>query len=443
MRIVSFRRHSIALGFAALLLASAGRSDVAPSDAQLAGSLDRATVLRAALARNPGARVYEERARAMRTAARAEGGLPPPELMGQVWQVPFSRPAALDSQMIMIGVTQSFPAPGSLSARERAAEAEAGKEEAMAADRARMIVRDAGHAFASYEEASSKHRIDRAQLELARHLLDVARARHAGGGSLGDVARADVEVSRVEADLVTDATRVVSARSQLNALLDRAPEAPLGQPAEAEPMVPAPDVPTLLAKARATRPELKQVEAEREARRFAQKAAENEATWPSFSVGALYFPPTVAMPEHGYGASLSMSLPWLWGAARNRAQAERELVRAASTNVDATRIPLDAEVVVAEANARSAASRFQVLRDRALPASQRSLEVAQAGYESGRTDFMTVLDARRSVVDVENEIVMARATLAHALTDLEAAVGADIPLRPLADQATAGGSHAR
>jgi outer membrane protein TolC len=88
-------------------------------------------------------------------------------------------------------------------------------------------------------------------------------------------------------------------------------------------------------------------------------------------------------------------------------------------------------VAIAEAKARTAAHRLQVLRDRALPASRRSFDVAEAGFESGRTDLMTVLDTRRSVVDVERDIVMARSDLDHALTDLETAVGIEIAVRPL------------
>ena len=401
------------------------------SNAQLAEPLDRRTALRAALERNLAVRVSEQRARGMRASAKAEGGLPPPELMGQVWQVPFSNPLALNSQMIMVGLTQNFPAPGVLAAREQSMAAQANQEEAMGGDRARMILREAGHAYSDYQESSGKHRIHRGHLLITRHLFDVAEARHATGGSLIDVTRAQVELSRVEADVVTDATLMESARSHLNALLARDADAPLGPPVEVEPMIPSWDVPTLVAKARDSRPEFKQALAERESREYAVKAAEREATWPSFSVGALYFPPTTAMPEHSYGASLSMSLPWLWGAAGDRKEAAREFARAASTGVSAARIPIDAEVVTAESKARSAAYRLQVLRDRTLPASRRSFDVAQSGFESGRIDLMTVLDARRSVVDVEHEIVMARSDLDHALTDLEAAVGTEIPLRPL------------
>jgi outer membrane protein TolC len=333
--------------------------------------------------------------------------------------------------MIMVGLTQTFPAPGVLAAREQSMAAQANQEEAMAGDRARTILREAGNAFSDYQESTARHRVHGAHLRIARHLFDVAEARHASGGSLTDVMRTQVELSRIEADVVTDATLIESARAHLNALLGREPGASLGAPLASEPMIPAWDVATLVTKARASRPELKQAEAEREAKEYAVKAAEREATWPSFTVGALYFPPTDAVPQHGYGGLLSMSLPWLWGAAAHRKHAEREMLGAARTNVDAARIPIDAEVVTAEARARSAAYRLQVLRDRTLPASQRSLEIAQAGFETGRTDLMTVLDARRLVVDVESDVVMARTDLDHALTDLEAAVGTEIPLRPL------------
>jgi outer membrane protein TolC len=102
---------------------------------------------------------------------------------------------------------------------------------------------------------------------------------------------------------------------------------------------------------------------------------------------------------------------------------------------------------MADMNMRAAALRLQALRDRALPASRRSFDAVWAGYESGRTDVLTLLMSRRAVVDVESEIVAARATLDHALAELEASVGAEIPrhtLGPLDPAALGeGGSHDR
>src|SRR5262249_37160184 len=159
-----------------------------------------------------------------------------------------------------------------LSAREQSMAAQANQEEAMSGERARVIVREAGNAFADYQESSARHRVHRSHLLITRHLLDVAAARHGAGGALTDVTRAEVEVSRVEADVIKDGTLIDSARAHLNALLARQPGEPLGPPLETEPMVPTSDVPTLVAKARASRPELKQAQAEREAKEYAVKA---------------------------------------------------------------------------------------------------------------------------------------------------------------------------
>jgi outer membrane protein TolC len=126
-----------------------------------------------------------------------------------------------------------------------------------------------------------------------------------------------------------------------------------------------------------------------------------------------------------------MSLPWFWGEASSRRDAAREQADAARSEVRAASIPVNAEVAMADANMRASALRLQALRDRALPASKRSFEAAWAGYEAGRTDVLTLLFAQRSVVDVESEIVVARASLDHALADLDASVGVALPRRPL------------
>src|SRR5258708_37052734 len=90
------------------------------SDAQLNESLDRRAVLRAALQRNPAMSISEQKARAMRASAKAEGGLPAPEVMGQVWQEPLSHPTQPDAHMDKVGASPQLPARRGLSARARA-----------------------------------------------------------------------------------------------------------------------------------------------------------------------------------------------------------------------------------------------------------------------------------------------------------------------------------
>lgn len=395
-------------------------------------SIDRATVIRTAVAANPGIAAATQRAHASALAASAEGSLPPPEAMVQVWQVPLARPYAIgDAAMVMAGLGQTFPAPGARGARERAGLHVAAADRAMADARARMIRRDADHAFADYVEANARHAIHLEHHAIAERTLALARARHAGGASLTDATQAEVELARVDVDVVGDRSRVDGMRARLNALMARPPTNPLGPPTIGEPAVASWDLRTALEKAREVRPELRVAEAQRRAESEQATAADKEATLPSFTIAALYFAPVGPMPVHGYGANASMSLPWLWGQASSRRDARRQAAQAAGTEVRGAVIPIEAEVSMADANMRATALRLQTLQDRALPASRRSFEVAWAGYEAARTDVLTLLSARRAMVDVETEIVAARAALDHALAELDAAVGMEVPRRAL------------
>ena len=419
-------------GLATLVVSTTAALARAEDSLSSSTPVDRTTVSSMALRTNPAVRAAEQRAGAALLAAGAEGHLPPPEAMVQVWQIPIEKPYAIDrAQMIMVGVAQTFPAPGSRGARERAGEHAANAERAMGSDRARAIRRDAEHAFADYVEATSHHRVHLEHRTIATRALALALARHRAGATLSDVAQAEVELARIDSDVVTDRTRIEGARARLNVLLSRDVSAALGPPAIADAETSAWDVQTALAKAREVRPELRAADATRESRREQAHAAAQEAKLPSFSVAALYFAPVSNLPQHGYGMNASMSLPWLWGEASSRRDARQAEATAAATDARAARVGVDADVATADANVRAGALRLQALRDRALPASRRALDVVWAGYESSRTDILTLLSVRRSVVDLENDIIMARASLDHALAELDAAVGVEVPRRPL------------
>ena len=430
---------------ATLALASIFVPFTASADDPAEATLDRASVLRAAVTDHPSIEAGAERARAASLAAEAEGRLPPPETMFQIWQVPITRPYALaDSQMIMFGVGQTFPAPGARGARRRAGEKLAEAERAMTNDRARQVRAVAEHAFVDYAEAEARHRVHLEHRSITERMLSLARARHAGGAALGDVAQTEVELARIDADVAADEARAAGAAARLNALLGRPGSSVLGRPRWAEIETSAWPLDRTLARAREARPEIAASRATAGARAEETRAAEKEATIPTFGVAVLYFAPTNLMPEHGYGLNASMTLPWLWGDARARRDAAKASAVAAAREARALERPIDGEVAAARAAVDTNARRVAVLRDRAVPASRRAFDVAWAGYESARTDVLALLVARRAIVDVESDLIGARAALDHALAELDAAAGLEVPRRPLdATPATDGGDHGR
>lgn len=416
-----------ALAVALTLVATGASAEPGKAD-PLRERATRARLLKEALEKSPAARAAAHREKAAKLRAKAVSSLPDPELMLEVWQVPVTRPYAVnDAGMIMVGVKQAIPAPGSLSLKESATEAEARVARAERSDATRRLAREVGHAFADYLAASSEHHIHEHHIEVAERVLRAARARYAGGGMLTDVSQAEVELSRSRADAAGEMSRLRSLRRRLNALSSRPVEAPLGPPNDEGLVTVALSAEEITSRALARRPDLEMAQAKRAAAEAEARVVDREASAPSFSVGGLYFPPTRGMTEHGYGASLSMSLPWVWGGPRGRKTAQRETVRASQADADQARLDIRAEVAMNLSAVESALDRLKVLKRETLPASRRNLEFAVTGYESGGTSLITLLTARRDVVDVELEIVMARATLDHALTELDFAAGTELP----------------
>jgi outer membrane protein TolC len=412
------------------------------TDAELAHGIDRGSVVRAVLARSPRLKAQADRVRAMRSMSAAEGRLPDPEVMFQIWQVPFERPVSFsDAQMIMGGIIQSFPAPGSLSARAAARNHAANAEEAILADKARDVVRAAEHAYVDLAEATARHHSHVVHHDVVDKIVRAVEARQAAGGTLDDVTQVQLELARLDADIATEAAAMDRGKAHLNALLARAFDAPLGPVETSEPMMVALTPDALVAMAERARPDLRAADARVAAENATLELARREATLPSFSVGAYYFAPTTLMPFNGYGVSASMTLPWVWGGGARKREAAEALGQAAAHDVDEARLEIGVDVGTAAASARAAAERLRVLRSRALPAAQRALDAAFASYRSGGGGLLGVLRARQAVVDIEMELVMARALLDHALADLDWAVGAPLPRTALLDDTEARHEH--
>jgi outer membrane protein TolC len=396
----------------------------ASEEASLAGPLERERVVRIALSRNPGLRGGHARAAGMRLMGEADSRMPAPEAEVQVWQVPMSRPWALqDSNMVMVTVKQPIPAPGSLSAKAQARSREAELEEAMVAERERELRREVQLALADYQEAAARHAVHLEHKATVDRVAAVARARYASGGALTEVTQAEVEAARIEVDLAQEHAKLGAARAMLNGLLLRAADAPLGAPPAMAGETAAEPLAELLAAARSLRPELRTAQARHAAREAELRVSEREAAWPMLSVGATYFPPTNNMPMHGYGVSLSSTLPWLWGKARAEARAGRQNAAAVQHDIQDAAARVSTDVSTRSAAVQVATRRLEVLRERALPAANRAWQAAAAGYESGRTEVLMLLMARTSIVEIEVDVVEAKAMLEQALVQLEWAVG--------------------
>lgn len=397
--------------------ASSGGEDVASSCEHV--------VLRV-VAAHPALGAPRARARAALASARAEGALPAPELMLEVWDFPIGDPQRADREgMYMLGVTQSLPPAGALDGQARAAVEDARAALGELAERRREIGAAAALACADWSEASAIAR----RLEGSATVLDRMReallARFAASeDALSEIATLDGERARIERRQVEAEASAERARARLETWLgDDGGVLPAVAP-QLEPPSVAIDRDALAERAVQVRGAIESARARARGAAARADAAEASATVPMFSIGASY----MQMPSAraGLGASFGMTLPWLWsgeGAARDaaRATAEAELDAVAGLERD-----LRAEVAAAVGGLDVATRALRTLRERERPAAQRAMEAVAGTYAAGRADLLAWLDAVRTLRELDVEEARLLGGAARAIAELESVIGGPI-----------------
>jgi len=397
----------------------------AADDAELAGTARLDTIVRLAMARNPDLAESGARARAAQAHGQAEARLPDLQLKYEQWGVPLARPAALDqANTLMLGVRQTFPAWGARDARRRAADEQAGG----AADAARIqrqdVVAQVQRTYAAYYRADQELRLHLEHAGLTSRILELARLnQRTGHGSLRDVLRLELELTRVHADVAMLEREQRSSRALLNALMARAPEAPLGPPEDLT-VSAGGDVAALERALDGRRPEIDR--AARAVRRSQAllEGVRREARFPELMLGVDYwYMPAFPDFHQAYGAMVAINLPWLSGGRRDEEREAEESLSADRHALESARNTVRYQLRDAAARVDSARRSFTIVDQDLLAQARRNLEAAQAEYAAGGGDAAGIIEALRDHLQVRIERVRALAELATSQTDLARAAG--------------------
>lgn len=262
--------------------------------------------------------------------------------------------------------------------------------------------------------------------ELVAQFARIAEQKYAVGQvSQPDVLRAQVELTRLINRVITETLGRDKAQAQLNALLSRPPEAPLGIPHDPPSAVVAYSMADLENLTLKNRPELigqaRAVEREDLALALAHKAY-----YPDFEVSVSRFV-NFGQPN-GFGLVLSATIPLAFKykydagveeAIANRQTAQSELRRLQDRALF--------EVKQAMVEAQTALEQLNLFLHTHIPLAEQTLAASQIGYQTGVIDFLSLIDSVRAVEQVHLEHLMAAANSEKAWADLERAVGQELP----------------
>ena len=423
---------------AVLARASAGAAAAISAPAVRAGEdvLRLSDVYAEVLARNP--RVVAARALARAAGARVASTRRPPDPQLQLGFMNYTLPALRPMDplgMTQLQVMQMVPVAGKLGLAGTSAGARAEAEAARATDVAWELRARAAAAF--YEVASYDRSIAIAA-ETRRLLEDLARIAatmyRVGEGRQADVLRAQVEIARMDEELVRMRAMRTAAAGRLNALLDRAADAPV--PTAALPAFPdaTPPLAALQAAAQDGRPMLRAGRDEVRAAQAAETLARREL-WPDLQVGVQLGQRPMPVTADGMGGGTERMGSLMLGAsvpifARSRQLQMREEAAAmrqmAGADLAAMRADTRARVTEAYADLTRARNLQALYRTTVLPQAEVSVTSSLAAYRVGSVPFMTLVDSRMTVNRYRQELSTLEAEEGRAWAELEMLLGAPL-----------------
>lgn len=386
-------------------------------------------ILGAVLANNPTlmaahARWQAARERIPQAAAWEDPRLDYSQTLKRLPTIP--KEAMVDSTVM---IEQSIPLSGKNLSRARAARAEAiSAYEEFRRTQLDVLLR-ARKAFYRYEAASAEIDINRRTEQVLRQFSEISRAKYeVGGRAQSDVLMAETELTKNSEACEALRQELSEAQSELNLMMNRMPQEPIGNPVANVPVMQSWSLDALRPVVLAHRPELQMARARIDAEKARVQMAKREMIPdPALRVGlSRYNEASNAVSE--ISAGVSIPLPWV------NAKKYSAEVREAQANLEEAQRLLDAQSTEALAAVRDQIKRietfhhhYMLYHDKILPLARQIVKSEQAAYESDKTTFLELMNAQQSLNGFEHDEFGHLRDYKIAIAELEAIVGNSVP----------------
>jgi cobalt-zinc-cadmium efflux system outer membrane protein len=322
-------------------------------------------------------------------------------------------------------ISQEFPFPGKRALRGGIAEKEA-EAEFQQYQMAQLSVRSRlKQAWYRLGYANAARDVLERNRELLRKFLRASEARYAvGKAAQQDLFKAQTQLSILETRLAKFEQERRSREAEINSLLGRPQESPLGRP---EAVPPAPlkvTLEELFEQARQKAPALRREEKMAQRAELALNLARKEY-YPDYTLSAGYYN-MGAMPPM-YMARVEFKLPaWFWRKQRAGVAEEAANVSQAERNLEAAGQLLGFRIKDEYLMAETSRRLMEMYSSTVIPQSSLALQSSLVAYETGGVDFLTVLANFTTMLDYELNYHEEMLSYSLALVRLEEITG--VPL---------------
>ncbi|MDQ5878591.1 MAG: outer membrane protein heavy metal efflux system [Pseudomonadota bacterium] len=263
-------------------------------------------------------------------------------------------------------------------------------------------------------------------LDLMRRFEKVAQARYANGLAMQqDVIRAQVEQTALRNDLIMLDSEKHHLQSRINTLLARPPMAPLANPEHLRPL-PSPaklDPASLEDRLRGRNPQLF---AEESRIKAAEKNREltYKNRYPDFTLGVSPIQYQTAVKE--WELMVEMNIPLQLSSRRAQERESESMLSAARARKESATYQLIGELSENLASIETARRTETLTTNTLLPQAELTFRSAVAGYENGKVDFATLIDAQRQIRQSKQTRIKAQAEAQIRLAEVERLLGEEL-----------------
>jgi outer membrane protein, heavy metal efflux system len=383
-------------------------------------------LLQEALSGNPSLKAAGYKVAAASASAAAKKSLDPPQAGVEFYQAPVSSfPNPLKNQMeVDYSLQQMLPFPGKLSAMSNA---EKKRSEMLDADRQTLasdLVRDLKSACYMLYLVDRRKEILVEKRDLLKNFEAIARKQYeVGMGTQSDILRVQTEISLITKDSIILEQNRISAIAMINTLRNKPTDAAVPLLPEIRPPSLEFTLDSIMLLAEANRPELASMKLNT-AMQQAELRASKKEFYPDFMVRGTY-KQMMDLPDN-WALMVGLSIPvapWSLAKASTGARSSEALVLQSAEDYNAMRTMVASQVRDALAKVESNQAQIQITRQTIIPQATQTLQSVVAAYQTGKQDFLMVIDAERMLLMAKEDYHMAVMNLLASQAQLERTVG--------------------
>jgi len=387
-----------------------------------------------ALKNNPEIHVLRSKLQSARARGHQSAYLEDPELNFEAWAVPLNRPVSFRSaNPLIFGLRQKVPFFGKRELRSEMAASDVGMVEAELRAKEVELAAKVKNAYADYFMAQKNIEIAKAHLELIRQVsLTAENLYKVGKAPQQDVIKALLEQTDLLNKLNLAEREQASAQARLNTLLSRHTDAPLGSPDEPRLTALPVEFGELEKLALEQKPELRGLEQNVRKSAKAIELAQRNQKYPDFMLGLQYWLAPDQKQKHMYNPMVSLTIPFSpWTKGKHEYEVEEALAerQAAKSQLDAMKNTALLAVREMFLRARAAEKSAAFYKDGLMPQAEQAFGAAVAAYQTGQVNFVTLLDAQRTMRDARLGYYRALVEYEQSIVEMEKAVGATLTSR--------------